>query len=142
MLLAGLTSLQLGGLPARPPPATLKLPSLLQLTSHVRPPSRTVPNVAQHPQSDILPALAAFPGLTRLELTGTIGAVALAQLPAVAAPCLQELLLPQRMCRVGWNDLASLQVGLVWFMVPRFSAADSVGNATYLYLRRCHVCHR
>ncbi|WIA21614.1 hypothetical protein OEZ85_000798 [Tetradesmus obliquus] len=107
--LTDLTALQLGGLPARPPPATLKLSSLLQLTSHVRPPSRTVPNVAQHPQSDMLPALAAFPGLTRLELTGTIGAVALAQLPAVAAPCLQELLLPQRMCRVGWNDLASLQ---------------------------------
>ncbi|WIA42040.1 hypothetical protein OEZ86_009329 [Tetradesmus obliquus] len=107
--LTGLTSLQLGGLPARTPPATLKLPSLLQLTSHVRPPSRTVPNVAQHPQPDTLPALAAFPGLTRLELTGTNGAVALAQLPAVAAPCLQELLLPQRMCRVGWNDLASLQ---------------------------------
>jgi hypothetical protein len=41
-----------------------------------------------------------------------IGAAALQQLPSVA-PQLQEVLLPQRLWRVGWSDLAALQVGLV-----------------------------
>jgi hypothetical protein len=49
--------------------------------------------------------------LTKLELTGTIGSAALLQLPKVAPAGLQELLLPQRLWKVGWSDLASLQVG-------------------------------
>jgi hypothetical protein len=59
----------------------------------------------------MLGALTAFPGLTRLELTGVIGGAALVQLPSVAPVGLLELLLPQRLWKVGWSDLASLQVG-------------------------------
>jgi hypothetical protein len=108
VLCAGLTALQLGGLPARFSFTTLKLPSLRCLTTHIKPALQAVPN---NPQPDSLQSLAAFPGLTRLELTGMIGAAALQQLPSVAAPQLRELLLPQRLWRVGWSDLAALQVG-------------------------------
>jgi hypothetical protein len=126
LLLAGLTALQLGGLPKHPAPATLKLQSLRRLTTHIK-----VSNTAQptHPQLGSLQALAAFPSLTRLELTGMIGPAALQQLSGVAPPQLQELLLPQRLWRVGWSDLAALQVGgcAVYMQCSRWQLAVCLG---------------
>jgi hypothetical protein len=47
---------------------------------------------------------------------GDVVWLVLQQLPSVVPPQLQELLLPQRLWRVGWSDLAALQVGLVCFV--------------------------
>jgi len=115
-----LTSLQLGGLfSALPEPMLgpgLQLPAVRRLTVQMethRALLNGLPLAGRAPSDPLhharcVDALAAFPGLTRLELAGRMYGRALAHLADVL-PCgqLRELLLPQRLA-VGNEDLMQL----------------------------------
>jgi hypothetical protein len=121
--LAGLTALELGGLftaqqqPRRPgagpAPALAPLPSVRRLRVHAETTTRLRAGTPE-PLRDArcLDALAAFPALTRLELTGRVYGEPLARLPTLAPAWrsgLLELLLPQRMGCVRSGHLAALK---------------------------------
>lgn len=91
--MTGLTELHLGGF-TEGQPSELSLPSVKRLTAHITPPQEDELEWWLGDRAHALDMLAAFPGLTRLELTGAVSGATVQHLPSVVPKKLQELLLP------------------------------------------------
>lgn len=105
----GLTELHLGGL-IEGQPSGLSLPSVQRLTVHLRPPRDAEFEWWLEDCAPALEMLAAFPGLTGLELTGAIFGATLEGLPSVVPKKLQELLLPLCAVRMDQQCLEAVKV--------------------------------